>query len=300
MILFTLEPSKYWEKTCCVFCCVSAQLLSSQYLHVSWGCSFICVKPDCWFPSTGHVESHEVAAVVLWTSSWGQQTLSEPTPLQSRSCSTAGKTRWALTSTKLLHPWHCSSTSGGPRGDLLSTWGTPVVCPMWWLASLLEIPQLVAGTPTGRFRISLKVLGAGSFYKVVGPMREANLFCCHDGIGQKWRAKKKKILFGSVPILAGGSNNMAGRVGAWWCLLEEGVEVLLHLCKYVNVEMVIFKGSFNFGFSVWLMRNKSCEDEGEKTALSSEGGSIRGNGNVTTGSWRWLISQEEEHMRKAK
>lgn len=125
-----------------------------------------------------------------------------------------GKARWALKSTKLLHPWHCSSTSDGPRGDLLSTWGTPVMCPMWWLASLLETSQLVAGTPTGRFRISLKVFGAGSFYKVVGPMREANLFCCHDGIGQKWRAKKKKILFGSVPILAVGSNNMAGRVGA--------------------------------------------------------------------------------------
>lgn len=35
------------------------------------------------------------------------------------------------------------------------------------------------------------------------------------------------------------------------------------------------------------MRNKSCEDEGVKTAFSSEGASVRGNGNVTTGSWPW-------------
>lgn len=52
----------------------------------------------------------------------------------------------------------------GPRGDLLSTWGTPGMHPLWWLASLLEMSQLVAGTPTGCFHLSLKVLGAGSFY----------------------------------------------------------------------------------------------------------------------------------------
>lgn len=56
----------------------------------------------------------------------------------------------------------------------MSTWGTPVMLPMWWPASLLEMSQLVAGTPTGCFHISLTALGAGSFYKIVGPMRESN------------------------------------------------------------------------------------------------------------------------------
>lgn len=111
----------------------------------------------------------------------------------------------------------------GPRGGLLSTWGTPVMCPLWWLASLLEISQLVAGTPTESFHISLKALGAGSFYKIVGLMREANLFCCHDGIGQKWRVKKNKKLFWVSPHFGCGFQQH-DRVGAWWCLLEEGVE----------------------------------------------------------------------------
>lgn len=88
----------------------------------------------------------------------------------------------------------------GPRDDLLSTWGTPVLLPMSWPASLLEISQLVAGTPMWCFCISLKALGVGSFYKVVGPMKEANLFCCHNGIGQKWRIKKSKNFFGQSPF----------------------------------------------------------------------------------------------------
>lgn len=36
------------------------------------------------------------------------------------------------------------------------------------------------------------------------------------------------------------------------------------------------------------MKNKTSENEGVKTAFSSQGASIRANGNVTTGSWRWL------------
>lgn len=103
----------------------------------------------------------------------------------------------------------------------------------------------MAGTPTGSFHISLKVLGAGSFYKIVGPMREANLFCCHDGIGQNWRIKKNKNFFGSVPILAVGSNNMAGWEPGGVCW-KRVWKVLLNLCRYVNLERVIFKCSIQF------------------------------------------------------
>lgn len=100
----------------------------------------------------------------------------------------------------------------------------------------------MAGTSTGCFCIFLEVLGAGSFYKVVGPMREANLFCCHTGIGQKWRVKEKKSFFVSVSILSAGSNNMAGWEpgGVHWKRLWK---VLLNLCRYVNLDMVTFKGS---------------------------------------------------------
>lgn len=39
----------------------------------------------------------------------------------------------------------------GSRGDLLSTWGTPVMCPLWWLASLLEISQACGWHPYREF-----------------------------------------------------------------------------------------------------------------------------------------------------
>lgn len=39
------------------------------------------------------------------------------------------------------------------------------------------------------------------------------------------------------------------------------------------------------------MRNKSCEDEGVTTAFSSEGASIRANGNVTTGTGTGQVNQ---------
>lgn len=75
------------------------------------------------------------------------------------------------------------------------------------------------------------MLGACSFNKVFGPMREANMFCCHAGIGQKWRVKKKKNFFGSVSILAVDSN-MAGweSGGVCWKRVEgfaESLTVLL-------------------------------------------------------------------------
>lgn len=89
-----------------------------------------------------------------------------------------GKTRWIPTNITLLssslvpgcllHPCRSSSSSDGARGHLLSTWGAHVIHPLWRLDNLLEVSQLVAGTPTECFYSFPKMLGAGSFYKVVG------------------------------------------------------------------------------------------------------------------------------------
>lgn len=95
MTLFTFRAFQILgENLLCfaVWCLRSLKVIKCSALHdisVLQDWSFTFVKPDCWLPSAAAMESHRVPAVVLWTSSWGQQTLSEPSPLQSRSCSMA-------------------------------------------------------------------------------------------------------------------------------------------------------------------------------------------------------------------
>lgn len=48
------------------------------------------------------------------------------------------------------------------------------------------------------------------------------------------------------------------------------------------------------------MRNQSYEDGGVKTTFSSEGAPIRGNGNVTTGSWCWLSQSQRSRYEKGQ
>lgn len=59
----------------------------------------------------------------------------------------------------------------------------------------------------------------------------------------KQREKEEKDLSGSVSTLAVGSSNTAGWEpgAAYW---KRACKILLNRCRYVNLEMVIFKSPF--------------------------------------------------------
>lgn len=87
----------------------------------------------------------------------------------------------------------------------------------------MEISQLVAGTSTECFHSFPEVLGAGSFYKVVGQRGDRILCCCHAGSGQN-RGKTRERPFW-VCLHFGCGFQQHSRVGYIRCsLLEEGVQ----------------------------------------------------------------------------
>lgn len=180
-----------------------------------------------------------------------------------------------MTSSSLLWGWLLLI---GTLGPLMSY----TVCEGWTTCWKY---QLVASTPMESLQSFPKVLGAGSFYKVVGQRGDHILCFCQTGIGQNRGKRIRKTFLDLSPLWLWVPATWKG--GNLVQLVGRGCARFCWICVYTWIQRWWFL-RFHCKTPLWGSWVTSPEKIRTRNQHSPKKSLLWGNGNAISGSWHWI------------